>query len=41
MAISRGDLVPETRSYFELEEEEKKVTLTQFRRRGDQLGTAA
>ena len=25
MAISRGDLVPETRSYFELDEEEKKV----------------
>jgi len=25
MAISRGDLVPETRSYFELEEGEKKV----------------
>ena len=25
MAISRGDLVPETRSYFEMDEEEKKV----------------
>ena len=25
MAIARGDLVPETRGYFELEEEEKKV----------------
>lgn len=25
MAISRGDLVPETRNYFELDEEEKKV----------------
>ena len=25
MAISRGDLVPETRNYFGLEEEEKKV----------------
>jgi len=25
MAISRGDLVPDTRSYFELDEEEKKV----------------
>jgi hypothetical protein len=25
MAISRGDLVPDTRSYFQLDEEEKKV----------------